>query len=777
MPLGFHVTAAMAPEEFAPCVFDSHYAYDPDERALHYVHTALRNGSLLYNTAGAGGLCRQHSAGMPIFDTNTNRICTRESKGAKSDTPYMPIEKPIKVNESNMGPELCASSYADVPWVADPNDPLSSSAGAIMGLPKYVKLDAYGMATYDPTADNAFPPPSLNPSPLQDAYADGWGASCAPEWGSSITCVDNATTVVCPYHTVCLRLRPDAADGVCISTAAYRVDRSRTPCFRTFHCADGLVCLADGGCSPLTLHAWNDAQANIDMMEIALLADDCGFQSTVHPFTQSTRGASAWEQVPDLLSTHGMCSHREWFAYRNAMQGAARMKAFNTSEDSWPWVFMRFDGTRVSDTSDRATMNGQLQTIPHPCDNSLMHEAQTADGQTRLQMCMGFQGRDRWPGVYFRYALDGAVSRQVDELITSYWMRTYDEQSELLHVGALLYNGPSNVSLGFLGASTTAENGPVSGSMAAGQARFFHCADRIACHMPEFTFTRKVVERVVGGGNLTEMSLRLCGPMGYRVSTFCQLDTALFPLLSTLLWDETCHAVWDPSIYASVQHVDQLSDADAPRIKASPGLLFCSPVTCAYAARTSLDLRQASPIDSVSAVASLLNQMWVDITTVVTNLATKKGAQSAYESINLCIGGIRRMSQQKQADMMTQYDATDTAGIYVVFRLSLYEVPLIWFHTCMLAVLLGVMDPSSMRTPDTSLLLTSPVVFDMWSSSKACSDKTLSGRKTLQALICKQMHPSYTFDTQRIDSPGIIARYSLSNPNWSNSCHFSAEKP
>ncbi len=107
---------------------------------------------------------------------------------------------------------------------------------------------------------------------------------------------------------------------MCFSIEAFRKDSSRPPCFTTEHCADGLVCLADGGCSPLYLHMWNKAGSGISSLEFGVLANDCGFTNKNHPHTQSLRGASAWEQVPDLLFAHGMCSHRSWFSFRNALQ-------------------------------------------------------------------------------------------------------------------------------------------------------------------------------------------------------------------------------------------------------------------------------------------------------------------------------------------------------------------------------------------------------------------------------------------------------------------------
>ncbi len=59
MPVGYHVTAPMLRGELAPVGFDSHYAYDAEDGSIHYVHSALRNASLLGEYLGAGGLCRQ----------------------------------------------------------------------------------------------------------------------------------------------------------------------------------------------------------------------------------------------------------------------------------------------------------------------------------------------------------------------------------------------------------------------------------------------------------------------------------------------------------------------------------------------------------------------------------------------------------------------------------------------------------------------------------------------------------------------------------------------
>ena len=142
MPVGYHVTAPMLQNELAPVGFDSHYGYDATSQDIHYVHSGLRNASLLGDYLGAGGLCRSHSIGMPLWNANTNRICTRDS--LQQDTPHLPVQVPPNPLPSQMGPYsssfleknkygplLCAPSAQDVPWIkTSPHQ----SAGSVPGL-------------------------------------------------------------------------------------------------------------------------------------------------------------------------------------------------------------------------------------------------------------------------------------------------------------------------------------------------------------------------------------------------------------------------------------------------------------------------------------------------------------------------------------------------------------------------------------------------------------------------------------------------------------------
>lgn len=99
---GFHPTAASDPSELAPILYDSHYMYDPITFTCFYVHSAARNASLLFDTMGAAGICRSPQAGMPMFNVNTNRICTRMAFSAANDTPHMPIQQPKSPGGKNI---------------------------------------------------------------------------------------------------------------------------------------------------------------------------------------------------------------------------------------------------------------------------------------------------------------------------------------------------------------------------------------------------------------------------------------------------------------------------------------------------------------------------------------------------------------------------------------------------------------------------------------------------------------------------------------------------
>jgi hypothetical protein len=652
MPPGYHPTASSDFSELAPALFDSHYMYDPETRIAHYVHTAARNGSMVYNVAGAAGVCRATSVTMPMFETNTNRVCSRMARSASEDIPTMPIQNPKlpgggaeevwPYSEAFMDKyfekELCAATEFEVPWQSKKNDPQSHSAGGIPGWQQYVTMDAQGRTTYD-TASESYPPEYYELSELH-TLNHGWGPCAeAVRWGTAPSCtMDEGDNCISPIST-CLPLKDkDTGDGICFSTAAFeksikfRTGRQqiRQPCFNTFHCPDGMICLADGGCSALYLHMWNDPQ-NTWPMEFTVVADSCGFKEKTHPYTQSTRGASPWERVPDLLHAHGMCSHHNWFSYRHSIRTklcpspkGKDILTCNTTETDWPWIFQHFNLKRTT-SATRLSMSQEkmLLTHPHPCDDIFMH-LQTPQGK-RMEVCSGYQGHRVLlnTNAYLSYALSlspvsssawtdaipsigahennstGSATSSSSSSSSSQWMRTYSEATGDIDIGIIQSGLESDVPFGFLGANQLADD--VAGDMAFGKERvnFFRCSDRLSCSNPPFRYNGVSVERLnpeTKTSNFTESSLRFCGAVGYLPSwsnQVCVLDIALFPLFAQILWgDETsntlgCGALWTRrdiltgsssignDFVVLLENDQTILSVDLYTIVASPKLLFC----------------------------------------------------------------------------------------------------------------------------------------------------------------------------------------------------------
>ena len=763
MPVGYHPTAASDPAELAPALFDSHFLYDKAQHKAFYAHSALRNGSLLHTAMGAGGICRSHSAGMPMFDANTNRICTRMSKASGTDMPTMPVSAPLGDSseagptftpafiETHFEPELCAESHLDVPWTADADDFQSLSAGGILGWQHYAEMDSSGTTSYD-LMQSSFPPNWYELSKLP-AY-DEWSDMCdGVGWGAGISCL-----LQCPTGTTCLATKDKG--GICFSTEAHtQSGGSRQPCFRTEHCADGMVCLADGGCSPLYVHVWNDAR-NVWDLEATILADSCGFLDTVHPYTQSMRGATPWETVPDLLHAHGMCSHHNWFSYRHAVQTGlcpqkqAGVLSCNTSSTEWPWVQERFDGQSTSGSSPQ-TMAEANMLLAHaaPCDVAFMH-LQAPTTNRRMEVCSGFEGQEADPlsgtSTYLHYDITedgwtGVTMQNSDLTDTSQWLRTYQESTGEVHVGLAMAGKSLDVPLGFLGADEQAA-GVVGEMSSADNVNFFRCADRMACNNPPFTYNGVAVayRLLPDGSNITETSLRLCGSIGYLEADGCVLDIAIFPLFAQALWGDACSDLW-PNFAVSSSNWLVVTSAPVTAASLASSILYCSPAhRCLYAPRASSRLTPQNQDDGIARLTEHLNNMLRNIGKTLSAMTTVSPTR-VYERINMCIAGVTDVIMRGQ----NNYGTLGPSGIYFAFSLTLYEIPLAWLHHCMLVTLLSRVDVSVAAPPLHRMGAQGSIPVELWGPERVsvCEDSQLLATKSvLWQIICQNKHPAYTFE-------------------------------
>jgi hypothetical protein len=820
MPPGYHPTSPTDISELAPALFDSHYMYDPDSHIAHYVHTAARNASLVFNVAGAAGVCRSTSVTMPMFETNTNRVCSRTSKFASRDTPTMPINTPKQESgevwpysqtfmDSNFEPELCAATEFEIPWKVKETDPQSWSAGGIPGWQEYVSMDAQGRTFYD-TSSESYPPPSYELSDLHELKS-GWG-TCDVRWGGAPSCTSqrhcHAGVSTClplsDPNALMNQTTPPPQQSICYSTASFEKSiRSRManqpirqPCFNTFHCQDGMVCLADGGCSPLYLHMWNDP-FNKWPIEFTVLADSCGFKEKTHPYTQSSRGTSPWEHVPDILHAHGMCSHHNWFSYRHAIRTNIcpikdDVMSCDAEEVNWPWVFERFDleRTKRGDVPRQSMSQGKmLLTQPHPCDDRFMH-LQTPKGK-RMEVCSGFQGHQALinSNAYLSYDLSKysatwaesipypgmAQNRSLDSI--SKWMRTYTEATGKIDIGILNSNVETDIPLGFLGANKLADG--VVGDMAFGSAKinFFRCSDRVACSNPPFQYNGVVTQRLNPDTmtlNFTEVSLRRCGAIGYLPSwsdNMCMLDIALFPLFAQILWggenndNHGCGALWSRQEFltgptaafvllldGNIQMVDMSSLASTPQTLFCERNLVFGGGRCAYIARATTRLTDLNSKDSVAIITSNINKILKSAGEVVLSaIAMKLSATRVYEYVNKCIAMVMDRILTTQSEVQSVYGTMGPSGVYLAFKLTLYEIPLSWVHHAMLITLLSTVD----KTVDAPNLNENMGIWEipllLWDASdetaSICQNEaSLILRPLLWRIICLNKHPAYTFD-------------------------------
>jgi hypothetical protein len=551
MPAGFHVTSSIEKTEFNPVVFDSHFAYDESTQTSFYVHTAFRNKSLFHDKMGAVGICRSPNIGMPLFDPNTNLLCTRVSKFASEDIPTHPVSKPKTVGglqdntewpfsqdyiDKTFHEEKCTVSSKETPWIPLEDDVLGLQLGSIPSIQYFMYINKDEKVYYDPGNNNAYPPygldesellfngiHSLNTPVIFGSGEQNW-SSCDESilWKAGVHCDTKDTSKMCPdLKSVCLAINNRTTQGMCYPTIVYeksitkKEKERRLPCFASFHCPDNQVCLADGGCFQPYLHFWNNLAIPI---EHSVLSNECGFQQKEHPYEQNSRGSSPWEKVDDLLHMHGFCSHRNWWSYRQSIKNklcpegqfeeknSGFMKCPNTT--SWPWIKETFLGKKpAEDTKTTFSDENTLLVTPQKCDTNIFHLGNPENPRSRLKYCSGHEGHQhsQVPDSIIKYSIptennnnwihffsseNRIANFSKDDL--SWWLRTYSEKTNETYIGKVGYNTFTNdFPLGFLGASATESSSlyyMTSENLNRDNFKFFKCMKRMACSLPPFTY-------------------------------------------------------------------------------------------------------------------------------------------------------------------------------------------------------------------------------------------------------------------------------------------------
>ena len=286
LPVGYHATVPCSADETGYRSFDTAFAVERTEgqytvARLVYQHDLTRRADSVDSQAGAGGVCRGSNFGLPMVQTNTMQVCTRQQAGEALD-PAVPLAQP----QTAYGQEQCGG---EVPWF-DPSGALQDSALYSLGTVPGMSAGA----TYPASA------PYLGVGPkariLSDLQAgNGWGDNC-----SDFALQECKSDTDCPARFICVR-------SVCLQQAFNPT--TGTKCYRHDMCPAQLLCDGAGECVQGYLYYLNNVTSPV---EATVYAEACDETNSAAYYTD---GASPWEYVPDWLQGHGMCSNKNWYYY------------------------------------------------------------------------------------------------------------------------------------------------------------------------------------------------------------------------------------------------------------------------------------------------------------------------------------------------------------------------------------------------------------------------------------------------------------------------------
>jgi hypothetical protein len=380
-PVGVHVTTPCHSSETSYRGFDSHFTVDRRDAAnpkMVYQHDTLRDPLNSRNDFGLSGVCRMRSLGMPQQEINTMRFCTRMAVNARAD-PAVPLH-PEQTGDIEYI-ESCAQSNRDVPWdsVGDErhddsksSDSTASTYGASAGVVlSWPELTPGGNMVW-PAARHLFPL-----SVPKDVASSRWGnQGCGmPLLFTCDTDVDCHTWSLSRQGTLnfrCMGSTMPGGGGVCM---VYDVG-DHTGCVKHLDCANpDQMCSGDGICVDPVIAFHNTLSSEI---AVQVYSTSCKAGER-----NETYGHSPWEQVPDILRSHGMCSHRKWFEYRELIKGSEcpaldadtfdqGMCSTTTNGDNHWQSTGSYGETEIGKTKP-LQQDGVLSVHAHVCDRDFMH--------------------------------------------------------------------------------------------------------------------------------------------------------------------------------------------------------------------------------------------------------------------------------------------------------------------------------------------------------------------------------------------------------------------
>lgn len=176
------------------------------------------------------------------------------------------------------------------------------------------------------------------------------------------------------------------------------------PCWCYVHddCSSTQMCSGTGRCVTPVIEVRNEMEA--DEAEFRVYSTDCTAPNSANV---DTYGASPWGRVDDLLFSHGLCSHRNWWEYNETMSKSLvgsepsgqcnRLNGdtpgswceFDTGDYANSWSFSRQqDGYNGAGFAEQGVMWQEA----HTCDRDYMH-------MRNMRSCHGSPSFTWWKGL------------------------------------------------------------------------------------------------------------------------------------------------------------------------------------------------------------------------------------------------------------------------------------------------------------------------------------------------------------------------------------------
>ena len=657
-PPGVHPTTPCGSDEAAYRGFANSFSLDRafEPPRLVYRHAALTNRSLGTNHFGVVGACRARTFGLPLQDFNNMRFCTRLDVLARADpaVPVPPEAPPVHgEGEDFRFLEACGARSTDVPWAI--RGGVWQTAGLLLAWPE----NADG-----PENAALWPPEDLLARDVQHpaAAADGWGAqTCGlPQLQ---TCAADADCERGELAAAGVNMRcmggSDAA-GVCV-VAEQR--GGVVQCSRHADCGEHAMCDGEGRCvDPVVAFnntLWHDLLAHAR-------AESC-----LQGERRETFGRSPWEQVPDLLRAHGLCSHRSWFEYRQLLDAAGcPAGSAPGGENVCP---LHVDRVARADTRMMGPAavagrtlreEGVLAVQAHPCDRDFMYAEGFAECLPRTVVRRDGLGRAATPA-------DGAGDH--GDTFATYRQR----DNETIPFARLPHTG--NGQLGFLGIDLPLQSKEDDISARQDGVQLASCASIPHCSVQPFTVRgmdvatpRVVVPDFQAAREYTVRDAVKCGAYGFLLHTapnreqLCLVDKNVVPMLAIVcdhgdaLEDEQCKFAAAPTRYERTRLCQALRETYSPAQKGEVG------------EKVNSLLLQFARWNSAPGSGDTLTQYW--------------------QQLRCAEGILGRLNQPRGPTYTTADDREITSvGLYWFTTpaensngMSLYEIAPLWFVRCML---------------------------------------------------------------------------------------------